>query len=268
MDWRGGWNVPSLWLGGTNSTDYWMSERGSYLPNRWYDPGQILNGGDKAVEEGYSAFKVGRADNDEAVGDLIEMLLSISFACKDGMLDWDWLGIDLVEWPPQRLDWEIYRIDHLSLSSYMESSMMEWLEVPWYVGYAALKNMAVLDWIAQHMCPVCGANTRNKKADKDPWNFMTGAIQHFMQGTSCLGSLLNDASPDIHGTSLIPSSLELLQEQFPGKCARDFFHRQWPKGIKAMLDRFSAPLCMTRQGALNHLRPLWVGFQIGSLSIA
>ena len=37
----------------------------------------------KAVDEGYEAFKVGRADNEVAVGDLIERLLSISFACKD-----------------------------------------------------------------------------------------------------------------------------------------------------------------------------------------
>ena len=41
----------------------------------------------------------------------MEMLLSISFAVKDAMLDWEWLGIDEKEWPPQRLDWEMYRID-------------------------------------------------------------------------------------------------------------------------------------------------------------
>ena len=34
----------------------------------------------------------------------VEMLLSTSFACKDAMLEWSWLGIDLAEWPPQRLD--------------------------------------------------------------------------------------------------------------------------------------------------------------------
>ena len=43
----------------------------------------------------------------------MEMLLSISFAVKDAMLDWEWLGIDEKEWPPQRLDWEMYRIEHL-----------------------------------------------------------------------------------------------------------------------------------------------------------
>ena len=32
------------------------------------------------------------------------MLLGISFAVKDAMLDWEWLGIDPIEWPPQRLD--------------------------------------------------------------------------------------------------------------------------------------------------------------------
>ena len=75
---------------------------------------------DKAVDEAYPAFKVSRADKDVAIGDLIESLLSVSFACKDGMLDWEWLGIDLVEWPPQRLEWENSRIEHLAYASYMD----------------------------------------------------------------------------------------------------------------------------------------------------
>ena len=57
-------------------------------------------------------FKLGRADNEVAVGDTVEMLLSISFACKDAMLDW--LGIDMEVWPHQRLDWEMYRIEYLA----------------------------------------------------------------------------------------------------------------------------------------------------------
>ena len=56
---------------------------------------------DKAVDEGRESFKVGRANNEVAIGDLIETLLNISFASKDAMLDWEWLGVDLVEWPPQ-----------------------------------------------------------------------------------------------------------------------------------------------------------------------
>ena len=48
---------------------------------------------DKAIDEGCDSFKVGRADNEVVVGDLIEMLLSFSCASRD-------LGIDPVEWPP------------------------------------------------------------------------------------------------------------------------------------------------------------------------
>ena len=119
---------------------------------------------DAAVEEGRPALKVGRADNDVAVGDLIEMLLSKSFACKDGMLDWS--GSEFILWnsPAKRLDCEIYRIEHLAFASYMESSMTGWLREPWHIGFAALRNMAVLDWTTQHMYPVCGASGRNRKS--------------------------------------------------------------------------------------------------------
>ena len=55
------------------------------------------------------------------------MLLSVSFACKDAMLKWSWLGIDKEEGPPQRLDWEMYRLEHLSYVSNMEASLSEWL---------------------------------------------------------------------------------------------------------------------------------------------
>ena len=62
---------------------------------------------------------LGRSDNIVKVGDLVEMLLGISFSVKDAMLDWEWLEIDSVEWPPQRLDWEMYYLSicrSLSLS--------------------------------------------------------------------------------------------------------------------------------------------------------
>ena len=52
---------------------------------------------DKAVSECRESIKMGRADNEVAVGDVVEMLLSISLASKDAMLDWEWLGIVLVE---------------------------------------------------------------------------------------------------------------------------------------------------------------------------
>ena len=88
---------------------------------------------DQAVDDGRKALKVGGTDNKVAVGDLIEMLLSILFACKDGLPDWEWLGINPVEGPLQRLDWEIYRIEHLVFASDMESSMQEWLQAPWHI---------------------------------------------------------------------------------------------------------------------------------------
>ena len=62
------------------------------------------------------------------VGDVVEMLLSISFAVKDAMLDWERIGIDEKEWPPQRLDFEIYRIEHLSFASNMEAQFAGWLQ--------------------------------------------------------------------------------------------------------------------------------------------
>ena len=71
------------------------------------------------------------ADNEVAVGDLVEMLLSNSFASKDAMLEWGWLEIDLVEWPPQRLDWEIYRVEHLAFAKYIESTLKRHQHLFW-----------------------------------------------------------------------------------------------------------------------------------------
>ena len=53
----------------------------------------------RAVREASLDLILGRSDNTVKVGDLVEMLLGISFAVKDAMLDWEWLGIDSVEWP-------------------------------------------------------------------------------------------------------------------------------------------------------------------------
>ena len=73
-----------------------------------------------AVREASLDLILGRSDNIVKVGDLVGMPLGISFAVKDAMLDWEWLGIDPVEWPPQRLDWEMYsgesRLCHTRLS--------------------------------------------------------------------------------------------------------------------------------------------------------
>ena len=37
----------------------------------------------KAATQGLDSFKLGRADSEVALGDIVEMLLNISFACKD-----------------------------------------------------------------------------------------------------------------------------------------------------------------------------------------
>ena len=89
------------------------------------------------------------------VGDVVEMLLTISFGVKDSMLDWQWLGINPREWPSQRLDWEMYRLEHLAFISNMEEQMISWINYPWHVLYSALRCMACQDWKRPHSCPVC-----------------------------------------------------------------------------------------------------------------
>ena len=42
----------------------------------------------------------------ELIGDL-KLLLEFSFMSKEGMLDWSWVGINELEWSPQRPDWEM-----------------------------------------------------------------------------------------------------------------------------------------------------------------
>ena len=51
-----------------------------------------------------------------------------------------------------------------------------WLNQPWFVGYAALRSIAALDW----------TGGRNKKSGKSPWDFLTGAMQHFSTGIALL----------------------------------------------------------------------------------
>ena len=109
---------------------------------------------------------LGRAANEVVVGDLVEMLLSISLACEDAMLEWSWLGVDLEEWPPQRLDWEMYRIEHLAEVSNLEASLERWLQYPWHVGYATLRCMACQNWQSQHSCPICKRSDLNQSGGK------------------------------------------------------------------------------------------------------
>ena len=94
-----------------------------------------------AVREGMMDLILVRSDHEVKMGDIVEMLLSISFAVKDAMLEWQWLGIDEGEWPPQRLDWEMYHIEHLAFTSNLEAAFDGWLQQPWHL-YSALRCMA------------------------------------------------------------------------------------------------------------------------------
>ena len=63
---------------------------------------------------------IGRAQGEKTVGDLIEMLLSgFSFVAKEATFDWSWLVIDPKEWPSQRLDGEVHRVEHLTVMTSM-----------------------------------------------------------------------------------------------------------------------------------------------------
>ena len=97
----------------------------------------------RAVREASLDLILARSDNIVKVGDLVEMLLGVSFPVKDAMLEWEWLGIDPVEWPPQRLDWEMYRIEHLAFASNMESQFVAWLAYPWQFGILNLRSLLV-----------------------------------------------------------------------------------------------------------------------------
>ena len=96
----------------------------------------------RGVREAMLDLILGCSDHIVKVGDVVEMLLRISFAVKDAMLDWEWLGIDEKEWPPQRLDWEMHRIEHLSFASNMEAQFAGWLQQPWHILYSALRCMS------------------------------------------------------------------------------------------------------------------------------
>ena len=209
---------------------------------------------------------LGRSDNNVKVGDVVEMLLSISFGVKDSMLDWQWLGINPREWPPQRLDWEMYRLEHLAFASNMEEQMTGWIEHPWHVLYSALRCMACQDWKRQHSCPVCRAVARNAGSTHDAWAYFNGCLTHLGTAPKCIGTLLLEDPLNARGKSLIPTVASMLAELSLKKKARDWLppvtilymapggHRQWPVSIKPLLDRLSWIVLKTRPLALMHLR--------------
>ena len=219
-----------------------------------------------AVREAMMDLILGRSDNNVKVGDVVEMLLSISFGVKDSMLDWQWLGINPREWPPQRLDWEMYRLEHLAFASNMEEQMAGWIEHPWHVLYSALRCMACQDWKRQHSCPVCRAVARNAGSTHDAWAYFNGCLTHLGTAPKCIGTLLLEDPLNARGKSLIPTVASMLAELSPKKKARDWLppvtilymapggHRQWPVSIKPLLDRLSWIVLKTRPLALMHLR--------------
>ena len=159
-----------------------------------------------AVREAMMDLILGRSDNSVKVGDMVEMLLSISFGVKDSMLDWTWLGINPKEWPPQRLDWEMYRLEHLAFASNMEEEMTGWINYPWHVLYSALRCMACQDWKRPHSCPVCKAVARNTGGTHDAWAYFKGCLTHLDSAPKCIGSLLLEDPLNARGKSLIPYS--------------------------------------------------------------
>ena len=175
-----------------------------------------------AVREAMMDLILGRSDNSVKVGDMVEMLLSISFGVKDSMLDWTWLGINPKEWPPQRLDWEMYRLEHLAFASNMEEEMTGWINYPWHVLYSALRCMACQDWKRPHSCPVCKAVARNTGGTHDAWAYFRGCLTHLDSAPKCIGSLLLEDPLNARGKSLIPTVASMLEELSPAKKARDW----------------------------------------------
>ena len=80
--------------------------------------------------KGWRHLILGRSDHMAKIGDIVEMLLSISLRSKMPCLIGSGIGIDEKEWPPQRLDWEMYRIEHLAFASTLEAAFDGWLQQP------------------------------------------------------------------------------------------------------------------------------------------
>ena len=220
----------------------------------------------RAVRRASLDLILGRSDNIVKVGDLVEMLLGICFSVKGAMLDWEWLGIDPIEWPPQRLDWEMYRLEHLAFVSNMESQFATWLEYPWHILYSALRSMACQDWQQGHLCPICRSAHRNIGGTHDAWAYFNGCLHHLSSAPLCIGALLLEDTLMGIGKSMIPPVIKLLEILSPGREAREWLpaitimymapggHRQWPMSITALLDRLSWIVLQTRSLALMYFQ--------------
>ena len=169
----------------------------------------------RAVREASLDLILGRSDNIVKVGDLVEMLLGISFSVKDAMLDWEWLGIDSVEWPPQRLDWEMYRIEHLA-------QFAAWLDYPWHILYSALRSMACQDWQHEHLCPFCRSAHRNSGGTLDAWAYFNGCLNHLSGAPLCIGSFMLEDTLKGLGKPMTPPVIKLLESLSPKMEAREY----------------------------------------------
>ena len=145
---------------------------------------------------------MGRADNEVAVGDIVDMLLSISLACKDAMLDWSWLGIDMQEWPHQRLDWEMCRLERLAYARNMETSLEDWLRYSWHIGYRALRCLACQTGKFSTCVQSVASLKATRQEEVYPWAYISRCLEHLLHGSAFLGSLLNSESPATTGESM------------------------------------------------------------------
>ena len=201
----------------------------------------------RAVREGMMDLTLGRSDHEVKIGDIVEMLLSISFAVKDAMLEWG-LGMD---------------IEHLAFASNMDAAFAGWLQQPWHILYLALRCMACQEWQQQHVCPICHKSDRNTGGVHNAWAYFDGCITHLITAPKCIGHLLNEEPLIGRGKSMISSVATMLAELYPNKSARDYLplltiiymepggHRQWPMSISALLDRLSWLVLQTRPLALS-----------------
>ena len=189
------------------------------------------------------------------------------------MLDWEWLGIDTVEWPAQRLDWEMYRIEHLSFVNNIESQFASWLQYPWHVMYSALRCMACQSWQSQHLCPICRNAHRNSGGTHDAWAYFNGCLTHLSTAPRCIGSLMLEDTLKTCGRPMTPPVIALLRRLSPKQEAREWLpavsiiymapggHRQWPMSITALLERLSSivtrPLALTYFQQAVQRNPKW-----------
>ena len=158
-------------------------------------------------------------------------------------------GIDPVEWPPQRLDWEMYRIEHLAFASNMESQFAAWLAYPWHILYSALRSMACQDRQREHICPFCRSPHRNTGGTHDAWAYFKGCLNHLSSAPLCIGALMLEDTLKGLGRLMTPPVIELLETLSPKKEAREWMtavtvlymapggHRQWPMSITALLSK-------------------------------